>query len=544
MGVDDPVGRLLVARGVTDHDAFLSPSLAGGTPDPSSLANMDDLVARVVGAIEGAQRVVVVGDYDVDGAASSAMVVRLFRAFGHEDVRVVIPHRERDGYGLTPRLVERVLDVSPSLVVCVDNGTGSVAETSALTERGVDVVVLDHHDPSGPVPSVPLVNPRTDPSWTGDSPCAAGLCLLMTAGVRRAMGGRGRDALPHLGPWIGLAAFATVADVVPLTGFNRILASVGLPYGTTVPGIAALAAMAGVDRMDTRTVGWALAPCVNASGRLGDMTDGLELLVTDDGDVAARTAGRLHDLNAERKAMTELAVAEARREAIAHADDPFVVVAGDWHPGLVGLVAGRLRRALDRPVAVIGRGGLGSVRSVPGVDAGSVVTTAVATGALSRGGGHAAAAGLTATDDVEAFRAHAIRSTARVERPHRTVDLALRVADLDVGLYESLARMGPFGPGNPKPRVVVHGVRLHSPRALGSNGHRRMTVSEGDASVPLKVWNADTTRIGAALADVVDRDVDVVGTLELDTYRGACSVYLEPIDVRVAVDRTDLRPAA
>ena len=499
---------------------------------------MDAAVERLMRAITDGETIGVFGDYDVDGATSAAVLVRFFEALGRP-VLVYIPDRVREGYGPNIDGLMRLKDDGASVVVTVDCGITAHAPLAAAAEAGLDVIVVDHHvgEPDLPV-ACAVVNPnRIDETSPHGQLAAVGVTFLLVVALNRAL----RDAFwygeghaePDLMAWLDLVALGTVCDVVPLTGVNRALVAQGLRVMArrANAGIAALADVARLDaRPDSYHAGFVLGPRVNAGGRIGEAGLGVRLLTTNDAGEAAAVAARLDEYNRERQAV-EAAVLEAAM-ADAEADQGSVVMVAreGWHPGVIGIVAGRLRERFNRPACVValdGNLGKGSGRSVPGVALGPAVIAAHQAGLLVNGGGHAMAAGFT----VEAARLaefkdfladHIARQTdGAAPVAELRLDGALSPAAATVELIETLDRVGPFGAGNARPRFALTGVRVVKSDIVGEN-HVRCFLAAPAGGTRLKsiAFRAAGTPLGAALLDTAGTTLHVAGHLGIDRWRG------------------------
>ena len=529
LGVHPLVAGLLRRRGIATPEAaraFLSPTL-GDLGDPSRIPGMNEAVALVAGAVRSGRPIAIHGDYDVDGITATAILVRTLRALGAAP-RSRLPHRIKDGYGLGVPAVEALAADDAGLLIAADCGITAVDAVGRARALGLDVVILDHHEPASVRPEAAVVEPG--PRGDEDAaPCAAGLAFLFAWALRRRLGCE--PAMPA--DLVALAALGTVADVVPLTGDNRRLVAAGLHQMRTDPplGVRALleeAAIAGP--VDTWHIGWQLAPRLNAPGRLGDPTAALDLLLTDDPAEARAVAHALDEANRERQmildqALTD-AVAQVEDAARSEGELPAgIVVAGEgWHPGVVGLVAGRLVEAYRRPaiaIALSGAGGRGSARSVSGFD---LVRAMAACGEhLAAFGGHAMAAGLSIeTGAIPAFRAcFAERAAAALAgRPAERVpvDAEVTLAEVTPALVAELGRLAPFGLGNPSPVLAVRHVRPLTRRLVGDGAHLGIGVTDGTTFVDaigfsMAGWIDVLTLTGAA--------VDLAFTPEMD--RGAAS---------------------
>jgi single-stranded-DNA-specific exonuclease len=481
------LARLLAGRGATLEDAArrLEPRLRDWLPDPSTVLDLDTAVLRLARAIETGERVAIFGDYDVDGACAAALLGHALRHAGLDPL-IHIPDRLTEGYGPNAEAIRQLRGRGATLLVCVDCGTSGHAPLAEARAIGMDVLVLDHHQAPEVLPDVEaLVNPNRldDLSGLGHL-CAAGVVFLVLVGLNRQLRGS-RHALPELMSQLDLVALATVADVVPLTGLNRAYVAQGLKImrARERPGLVALA---DVSRLDAEPEAWhlgyLLGPRINAGGRIGDSALGARLLMSEDRDEAARIATQLDHLNRERQAVEEAMLAEAEDEAIRLAGlegegRAVLVVAGErWHPGIVGIVAGRLKERFQRPAFAFAPGdpGLltGSGRSISGVDLGAAVRLAVESGLARKGGGHAMAAGVTLDETglaaFSAFLEERLAAAVAISREadFLRLDAALTAESLTPDFVTEIQRAGPFGQGNPEPLFALPAHTLLDLREL------------------------------------------------------------------------------
>lgn len=474
------VGRVLAGRNVTleEVDDFLEPSLRRLMPDPSTITDMDKAARRLADAIIANESVAVFGDYDVDGATSSALLVRFARALGRE-LEIYIPDREKEGYGPNVPALEKLRDAGAGLVITVDCGTLSFAPLERAKEIGLDVIVVDHHQaPHDLPPTAALINPnRLDDESGLGTLAAVGVAFYLCVATQRVLrdGGwfesEGRDA-PDLMQWLDIVALGTVCDVVPLKGLNRAFVTQGLKVMAkrSNPGITALADVA---RMDDAPgvyhAGFLIGPRINAGGRVGRSDLGARILSTDDPTEAAGIAYELDRLNKERRDIEADVLGQAELAAermLGEKDRSALVIEGEgWHPGVIGIVASRLKEKFGRPVfvvAVLADGSAkGSGRSITGVDIGAVTAAAMDQGLLLNGGGHKMAAGLTIeVSKIDAFRAlfeGALAAEVEVARLHGglRIDGALSVKGASRELAEVILTAGPFGASHSEPVFVL-----------------------------------------------------------------------------------------
>ncbi|HYG90766.1 MAG TPA: single-stranded-DNA-specific exonuclease RecJ [Azospirillum sp.] len=551
-GLPEIVGRVLASRGVIEEacDAFLNPTLKTLLPDPSRFRDMDAAAERIARAVMQGEAIAVFGDYDVDGATSAALLVRFFRAIG-ADARIYVPDRVTEGYGPNAPALRRLHAEGCRLVITVDCGVSAFAALEAAAEVGLDVVVLDHHAAEPRLPhAVAVVNPnRLDEDGEYRTLCAAGVTFLAVVAVNRALREagfyEGRNP-PNLMDWLDLVALGTVCDVVPLTGLNRALVAQGLKVMArrANTGLAALADVAGVkERPDAYHAGYVLGPRVNAGGRVGMADLGARLLSTDDPIEAMQLAQRLESHNAERRAIEQAVLQDAiaRIEALADLEAELVFVVGEgWHPGVVGIVASRLKERYSRPACVVALEqredgtvvGKASGRSVRGVDLGAAVIAARQEGLLIAGGGHRMAAGFTvAVDKLSELRVFlTARIAAQVSAaplvPTLELDGALAVGAATPALVDTLCKLGPFGTGNAEPRFALTDARVVRADVVGAN-HVRCILSGGDGGrLKAIAFRALETELGKALLTTGSAPLHIAGVLRADRWNGAEGVQL------------------
>jgi single-stranded-DNA-specific exonuclease len=551
-GVPDLVARVLAGRGVSIEQTqrFLDPTVKQLLPDPSTLTDMEAAAARLADAVQRGEHVAIFGDYDVDGAASAALLNRFLSHFGLK-VEVYIPDRIFEGYGPNPAAMRDLVSRGASLVVTVDCGTNSAAAIEAARGAGADVIVLDHHQVGGALPEcVAVVNPNRDDDLSGQGHLSAAgvtfLALVQTLKVLRSRGDARQR--PDLLAMLDLAALATVCDVVPLTGINRAFVVKGLIAARHQqnPGLAALARMARIgEPLNVFHLGFLLGPRINAGGRIGDAALGSRLLATDDLLEAERIAATLDRLNRERQAMEQEMLAQARAEADAelmHGDGPAVIVTASdqWHPGIVGLLASRLKDHARRPAFAIafnpGGIGTGSGRSIAGFDLGRLVRKAVEEGLLAKGGGHAMAAGVTLQreklGDLRAFfdeQASAEIFRLRNEESLK-IDAALSAEGATLDAVEALEKAGPFGSSHPQPLFALPHHRIADTRVVG-NGHIRIDLrSATGARISAMAFRAAEGDLGRFLVDNRGASVHVAGTLSANYWNGSRSAQFKVVD--------------
>jgi single-stranded-DNA-specific exonuclease len=552
-GLSEILARILAARGVGIDmaDEYLNPTIRGLMPDPSSLADMNRLAARLVQAITDSEKVALFGDYDVDGASSCALMSRYLTHFGLAP-DVYIPDRVFEGYGPNIAAIDTLIDKGATLIVTLDCGTTSDAPIAHARARGVDVLVIDHHLSDHELPNAnALVNPNRPDDIAGlGYLCAAGVTFMVLVAVNRLLRQRGDTGQPDLMQLLDIVALATVCDVVPLTGLNRAFVVRGLEVARRQAnrGIGALALAARVTGpLNPYHLGFLVGPRINAGGRIGDAALGTRLLTLDDEHEALIIAARLNELNTERQRIELDAVEEATRVAEAEIGDgegpPVLVLASaNWHAGVVGLIAARLRERFERPAFAIALQpdgtGTGSGRSMPGVDLGRAVIAAVEADIIQKGGGHAMAAGVTLKPgQLGPFRAHmsgALAQSVGVARALTAlkIDAALSARGANVAFVEDIERAGPFGAGNPQPVFAFPAHKARFAEIVGSGGHVRFTLTAGDgARLKAIAFRAATTPLGQTLLNAGnDTPLHLAGTLSLDHYQGRAEVQLRVTD--------------
>jgi single-stranded-DNA-specific exonuclease len=553
------LARILAGRAV-ELDAvtsFLDPTVRALMPDPHTLADMRVAAARLTDAIIRGETVAIFGDYDVDGATSAAVLGRYLRHCGLNAL-IHIPDRLFEGYGPNAEAVRALAARGASLLVAVDCGTTSHEPLLEARNLGLEVIVIDHHQADERLPaSVAVVNPnRLDDLSSLGHLAAVGLVFMAVVAVNRELRVRGfwtqERPEPDLLGFLDLVALGTIADVVPLTGLNRAFVAKGLlaMRRRDNPGLTALMDVARLGGPpEPWHLGFLLGPRINAGGRIGRAALGVELLMHEDPSGCVRIAGELDRLNRERQGIEVATVAQAEAEAMAalgaEEKGAVVVTAGEgWHPGVVGLVAARLRERFGRPAFAIalepGGVGTGSGRSITGVDLGRAVRHAVSTGLLVKGGGHAMAAGVTLRKDrLNAFRAYledALASAVETARREDalSIDGAITAAGATNEIVATIARAGPFGAGNPEPIIAFPAHTLVYADEVGQS-HMRVRLRAGDGSILNAIaFRAAGQKLGRALEQARGQSVHAAGTLCLDRWNGAERVQLRLIDVAPA----------
>lgn len=556
LGVPELIGRVMAGRGVAleEAEAFLSPSIRDLMPDPNVLTDMKLAAERIANAIINGEQIAIFGDYDVDGASSSALMSRFLNHHGIQN-EIYIPDRIFEGYGPNPDAINTLIEGGAKLIITVDCGATSFEALAHAAKLNTDVVVLDHHQMGDEMPQcAALVNPNRQDDLSGlGHLCAAGVVFMTMVATVRELRSKGiySDAkkAPDLLSWLDMVALATVCDVVPLKGLNRAFVVKGLQVMSQQKNIG-LRALMRVGRLDGPPrpyhLGFVLGPRINAGGRIGDAALGSRLMTTDDDILAEEIAGQLEDLNKQRQAaekvMLEQAIAEAEAE-MKDGEGPSVMVTAsdEWHPGIVGLLASRLKDRFKRPAFAItfdrnGKGS-GSGRSVAGVDLGASVREAVAQGILEKGGGHAMAAGLTVMKDklgdLRGFLETKLSKDVDATRENQVlkIDGALTARSATLDLFDMLERAGPYGQGHSQPIFAFPSHQIRYAKVVGAD-HVSFSASAGDGTMLRGIaFRAADTEGGRLLLNTQGRPVHLVGTLNADFWQGSRRVQLRLIDV-------------
>ena len=553
--VPELLARILAGRGVEADavESYLDPTVKALMPDPDVLTAMPQAAARIADAIENGENVAIFGDYDVDGATSSALLARFLRHCGLSPM-IHIPDRLFEGYGPNTEAIRALAEKGATLLVTVDCGTTSFEPLEEARKLGLDVVVIDHHQCDVRLPDVlALVNPnRPDDLSDLNHLAAVGLVFVTLVAVNRELRRRnfwnGGRSEPDLLSSLDLVALGTVADVVPLIGLNRAFVSKGLIAMRRRENVG-LTALMDAARLDGPPepfhLGFLLGPRINAGGRIGRADLGANLLLESDSTEAARIATELDRLNRERQALEQTMLVQAEAEALAalglEEKGAVVVTAAEgWHPGVVGLIAARLKERFGRPAFAIalepGGAGTGSGRSIAGVDLGKAVRQAVADGLLLKGGGHAMAAGVTvakgALAPFRAFLENALKDNVEVARRADSllIDGAVTAAGANNELAALVARAGPYGAGNPEPVFAIPGHTLAFADEVGV-GHIRARLRAPDGAMLNAIaFRAMGKPLGQMLLQNRGQAVHVAGTLSVDRWQGAERVQLRLID--------------
>ncbi|MBY0462580.1 MAG: single-stranded-DNA-specific exonuclease RecJ [Alphaproteobacteria bacterium] len=541
------VTRLLVNRGVTleTADNYLRPTLRELLPDPSLLLDMDKAIERTIKAIEAKQPIVVYGDYDVDGATSSALLRRYFKDIGYP-IQLYIPDRIEEGYGANKEALELLYRQGQRLVLMVDSGTTAFEPLEHAHSLGLDVIILDHHTAQPALPkTIGIVNPNRLDQDLGNYGylrhlCAAGVSFLFLIALQRTLREKGwfKDkSEPDLLQYLDLVALGTVCDVMPLVGLNRAFVTQGLKVlkGRQNLGLSILSDISGVNEaISTYHLGFILGPRINAGGRVGQANLGSLLLTTDDKMEAQKIANSLNQFNLQRQEIEKQVLEEATGQIEARSlhNHPVLLVGEEgWHPGVIGIVASRLKERYNRPACVVGfeNGiGKGSGRSITGVELGAAMHIAVHQSLLEKGGGHAMAAGFTVhRDKYDLFHTflnnHLGKQISEIT-PTLKLDGYLSISAATEDLLETIGCLEPFGSGNASPKFAFNQVRVAYIDTVGENHLRCQLADEAGNRLKAMAFRAKDTPLGMYLEETKGERIQVAGTLKLDSWQGSKNV--------------------
>ena len=535
--------RVLAGRGVgiDEAEAFLNPTLRTLMPQPSAFRDMEKGAARLAQAIRSGEKIGIISDYDVDGVSSASLMLRFLKAVG-SSAHVYIPDRVSEGYGPSEKAVQALKDEGTQLLLTLDCGVLSHDPLAHAASLGLETIIVDHHQAGAELPEAhAVINPNRQDDVSGQGHlCAAGVVMILVAATNKLLREQGHyaDSIaePNMLQWLELVALATVCDVVPLKGLNRAYVTQGLKIMARRenPGLAALADVAGLKRRpDVYALGFMLGPRLNAAGRVGHADEALALLSATDRGEAANLARNLDDLNRKRQTIEMRAVDEALAQAelsLGKERKPAIIVASaeGWHPGVVGLVAARLKERFRLPafaLAINGKTGLavGSGRSVTGVDLGSAVRAAMEQGILVKGGGHAMAAGLTVANDklaeLRQFLDDALSSQVEAARDDALlVDGALTATGATLDLIELLEQAGPYGSAHPSPMFVFPAHRVVYADAAGTD-HIRCTIASSDGTrMKAIAFRVMGTQLGELLLSERQMPLHIAGRLVADEW--------------------------
>ena len=555
-GSGDLVKNILRGRGIVsdaDIKQFLNPSIKEYMPDPFVLKDMDVAVCIIADAVQNNQKIAIYGDYDVDGITSTAIFVKFLRAVG-ADVIWHLPTREGEGYGLNNQAIDEIVSEGAKLMVTVDCGISGIGEVKHAHECGLNVVVTDHHSPDSVLPDADaVVNPKRADDGSGLTYLAGvGVAFLTLVALNRELKGRGLGLdNAELMNFMDLVALGTICDTMPLVGLNRAFVATGLKVLGLQKnlGLRVLMGIAGIKKPSVYAAGFALGPRLNAAGRLDSATPALELLLTDNPLIAHDLADKLHKMNQERIDIQNAIMLRAceMAENCCKSGKCSLFVCGDnWHGGVMGIIAGRLKDKYNLPSCVATRAdGMinGSGRSIAGIDLGKIIHDALALGIVSEGGGHAAAAGFSLPAENEEafckFLETAVNEQLHGERPspEEFVDAEIDAGAANMRLVKQLDALEPFGQGNPEPLLVLHGGQLRHASVMGTGGaHLRGTIAtSAGTQLAFVGFNLVGTPVGDFLLDDVNTNtkITVLGRLKQNEYNGRVSAqfFLEDIAI-------------
>jgi single-stranded-DNA-specific exonuclease len=546
-GLPLPVAHLLAQRGQTSAEAatrFLSHRL-DQLPDPSTLTDLDKAAGLLADALQNHHKIAIFGDYDVDGTCATALLTLYLRRLG-ANPELYIPHRLTEGYGPTPAAMQELKKRGVDTLITVDTGTSAHAALAEAQTLGLQVIVTDHHQPGATLPPcAALLNPhRADDTSGLTELCGSGVAFYLIMGLNRELRQRGyfgpERPEPRLHEFLDLVALATIADVMPLTGLNRVLVTRGLQQLATGrhPGLAALSQVAGLKTADAGSVGFGLAPRLNAAGRIDSAQAALDLLLATDEPAAVTLATMLNSLNGRRRDEEKSVLRQALHQADETFDDaqPALVLAGDWHPGVVGIVAARIKERFNRPAFVLGAedGGTlkGSGRSVPGLDLGAAVRACETL--LLSGGGHAMAAGVTLkAENLESFR-QALNAALLAQLAHHpepgwplhlkltpalTPHLDLPLTAATVELVQTLAQLAPFGVGNEEPLLALTDAQVTFCQPVGDGSHLKLRLTSlGGPTLNAIAFGCAETPLGKLLKTTAQKPLTLFGTLKISSF--------------------------
>jgi len=550
--LDDLTARLLAGRGVSPvtADEFLSPSLRGSMPDPSSMQDMDKAANLIVDAVQAKQKITVFADYDVDGGSSAAQLIRWGRGFGVE-IGLYVPDRVKEGYGPSIEAFKQLKSEGNDLVITVDCGAAAQSALEAAEGLELPIIVIDHHLMHGALPPcAALINPNREDDTSGlGHLAAAGVTFMTLVALNREARRRELETTPNIMNLLGLTALGTVCDVVSLTGLNRAFVTQGLKVLSKNDniGVNALADIAGSNPpYTTYHCGFILGPRINAGGRIGKAEMGAEMLATENSQLAYAHAAELDRVNTARKTLQNQMVNEALEAAHKLPEENAVIIVNmkGWHPGVIGIVAGRLKDRFDKPAIVIGVNdeglGKGSGRSMSGVNLGAAITKAKEAGLLISGGGHAMAGGLTVEADKISDFTEFLNRLLKDDVEQARNNLSLKVDALIVpnaanqAIIDKVRQVGPYGAGNPQPLFAFSDLRIaYAERVRG--GHVRCAFEDGAGGrISGICFRADETGLDQVLLDPNAPRVHVAGRLKADSWKGRSRIDLQLVDLAIA----------
>ncbi len=557
-GADDLVLKILKARGIENADRFLNPSIKEYMPNPSVLYDMDNAARIIADAVVAGDKIAIYGDYDVDGITSTAVFVKYMCQIG-ADVIWHLPTREGEGYGLNTVAVQEIADAGAKLLITVDCGISGNEEVDFAKQCGVRVVVTDHHSPDAILPNADaVVNPKRSDDVSGlDYLAGVGVAFLTVVAVNRELKSRDLpadvkekiDSL-NLMNFMDLVALGTICDTMPLVGLNRAFVATGLKVMGLRQnlGLRVLMDVAGIKKPSVYAAGFALGPRLNAAGRLDSAAPALELLLTDNPLIAHSLAEKLHQMNQDRIDIQNaimLRAIDMADKCCAKGNCSLFLCGDNWHGGVMGIIAGRLKDKYNLPscVATKSDGVInGSGRSIPGVDLGKIIHDALAAGIISEGGGHAAAAGFSLSAENENafcdFLENAVREQLHGQMPERevVVDAEMDAGAATMRLVNKLNALEPFGQGNPEPTLALSGAMLRYASTMGNGSHLRGTIATSSGTnLSFVGFNLVGTPVGDFLLDDgnINAKIKMLGKLKENEYNGRVSAQFVLEDIAV-----------
>ena len=541
-GLPETISDIVQNRNISDLETFFKPTFQNSMPDPSVLKCMDLAVESFYDALINKKRICVYGDYDVDGATSTSLLLHYLKLIKYKgDVMFYIPDRLTEGYGPNISAIEKIKSKGFEKIIFVDSGTTAFEQLKYANSIGLDPIVLDHHQAEDEIPEGILVNPkRLDDNSNLDYLCAAGLTFLFIVALQRKLRTEkyfSEENQPELKYLLGLVALGTVADVVPLVGLNRAYVKLGLkmiPYNL---GLRKLMDVCQIqeESITSNTCGFVLGPCINAGGRISNTTMGTTLLTTEDEVEAQNLAQELYETNIERRSMQTKMVEEALTMASDTSSNENVIICynEEWHPGFVGLVAARVKDKFDKTAIILGQGCKGSARSVEGFDVGSAIIEARNKGIILSGGGHTGAAGMSLTaDNISTFKEFLEKKSHELIRPPLRVDATINCSDIKVSTIKGFNMLHPFGAGNPEPRMVIKNGYIDKTIILKGK-HIKAFITDNTTTHEIILFNSIDDKLGQALLGAEGYFVDIYGKFKINEYAGNTTVQIIPEDIMI-----------
>ena len=559
--ISDFLARIICTRDIAidEVEDFIEPSLKKNLPSPLLIKDMAIAVERISKAFINKEKIAIFGDYDVDGATSSAVLYKSFKKFGIEPT-IYIPDRQKEGYGPNEKALKSLKDKGISLVITVDCGITAFNELDYAKKINLDIIVVDHHVPEAKLPyALALVNPnRIDDATNLGMLAAVGVSFMLVGALKNKLINIGfikKENSINLSSILDLVALGTVCDVVPLVGPNRAFVKHGLKVMSKRQntGINALFEISNVeDFPNVFHAGFVLGPRINAGGRVGESDLGAKLLTTDDINYAKKISIHLNILNEERKKLESDVLEESKKMAENYDDNSILVLSGkNWHPGVIGIVASRIVEQYNKPTIIIAKNGdnsKGSGRSISGIDIGSIITTAKQSGILENGGGHPMACGLTINEDkINDLRLFINQKNAdqnnKIKKTY-LVDMAISVSGAIPELIKQLRLIEPFGAGNPEPKFIVENLKPVNSKIVGEKHIKSVLISEEGTSIKTIAFNAIDNELGAYLLKKKSIIINIAGKLSLNEWRGQKNVEFIIDDISVNKNHKNTVPSS